>query len=115
MLADKWETSGAQSVLGDNRETSGDTSLKSRGQRIESAAGEKLREKCKITQAKNPECSGENWETRGETNMKSFPADKWETNVKSCGRGIQNVVGRKTNLETNVKIMRPEHTPLSKE
>ena len=42
-----------------------ETSLKSCGQRIERAAGDKLGDKCKIMRAKNPECSGENWETSG--------------------------------------------------
>ena len=33
--------------------------------------------------------------------------DKWETNVKSCGQGILNAVGKKTSPETNVKSCGP--------
>ena len=53
-----------------------ETHVKSCRQRIECSGGGKLGDKYKIMLAKNPECSGENWEARGR---------QLETSVKSCG------------------------------
>ena len=87
-----------------------ETSVESCGRRIESVAGDKLGDKCKIKGQRIQNFSGENWEGRGR---------QVEASVKSCGpehSAHPECTGRQLGdkggqaRETSVKPCEPEHS-----
>ena len=70
-----------------------------------------MREKCQITQAKNPECSRRQVRNHAGQKHSGHPGctgRQVETSLKSCGQRIQCVMGEKKG--TSVKLWGPKHS-----